>query len=129
LGLYLTKDRVLELFRFYQAAILNTAFGLSAYALLVWCGLNIYVAQLVAHLMGMTFNYFTYSRHVFRAVTPAIGRFIASYAVNYLLSLATLASVAHFVRSPYVAGFVTALLVSVLNYFALRYLVFGRRPV
>jgi putative flippase GtrA len=125
----LTIERVWELVRFYQAALLNTAFGLSAYAVLVWLGLNIYAAQAIAHVMGMTFNYFTYSRHVFRSATPAKTRFILSYAANYLVSVGVLAVMAHFIASPYIAGFATALIVSVLNYFALKHLVFRTREV
>jgi putative flippase GtrA len=120
----LSKGRIAELFRFYQAAIANTLFGLSAYALLVRLGLNIYVAQLFAHVMGVTFNYFTYSRHAFRTETPSRVRYVISYAVNYLVSVTTLAIIAHFVSSPYLAGLFTALLVSILNYFALKRFVF-----
>jgi putative flippase GtrA len=120
-------ERMWELVRFYQAAVLNTAFGISAYALLVWLGLNRYEAQLASHLMGTTFNYVTYSRHVFRNAAPAKLRFIASYAVNYGISLATLAVVTQFFASPYVAGILTVLAVSLLNYFVLKHLVFRIR--
>jgi putative flippase GtrA len=119
-----SRARLLELWRYYQAGVLNTAFGLAAYSLLVWLGLNMFVAQLVSHLMGTAFNYFTYSRHVFRDAAPAKGRFILSYGANYLTGLATLAVVARFIASPYLAGFVAAVIVSVINYFALKHLVF-----
>lgn len=119
-----SRERLLELWRYYQAGIANTAFGLIAYAVLVWLGLDMYVAQLVAHLMGMAFNYVTYSSHVFRGAAPARMRFVVSYAINYAVGLATLALVARFVASPYAAGIVTAGIVSVINYFALKHLVF-----
>jgi len=120
-------ERVKELVRFYQAAILNTAFGISAYSLLVWLGLNIYAAQAISHVMGMTFNYFTYSRHVFRDSAPAKMRFVMSYAGYYLVNLVVLAIVAHFVHNPYIAGIGASLIVSVANYFALKHFVFNRR--
>ncbi|WP_371432019.1 GtrA family protein [Novosphingobium sp.] len=120
----LLSTRALEIFRYYQAAVVNTLFGLSAYALLVWLGMNMFVAQLISHLMGMTFNYFSYSRHVFRASAPAKGRFVLSYGVNYLISLGTLALVSRFIASPFIAGFATTMIVSVINYFALKHLVF-----
>lgn len=104
--------------------MLNTAFGLAAYSLFVWLGMNMFVAQLVSHLMGMTFNYFTYSRHVFRDAGPAKLRFVLSYGVNYLVGLAVLAVVSRFIASPYLAGFAAAVIVSVINYFALKHLVF-----
>ena len=120
-------DRIFELFRFYQVAILNTVFGLSTYALLVWFGLNMYAAQLIAHIMGVAFNYFTYSRHVFRAAAPAKLRFMVSYAVNYFVGLMALVAFAQVIASPYVSGVAAALSVSMINFFALKYLVFRAR--
>lgn len=124
----MSRARLMELWRYYQTGVVNTAFGLGSYALLVWLGLNMFAAQLLSHLMGMAFNYFSYSRHVFRDAGPAKLRFTLSYAVNYLLGLGTLAAVARFIASPYLAGFVCAVIVSVINYFALKYLVFRAKP-
>lgn len=120
----LNRSRLLELFRYYQAGIVNMLFGFGLYALLVWIGLDIYIAQLLAHLVGMAFNYFTYSHHVFSGSRPAKFRFILSYTATYLLSLGVLAAVAQFVVSPYLAGIITAVVVSAINYFALKLLVF-----
>ncbi|MCW1429331.1 GtrA family protein [Novosphingobium sp. JCM 18896] len=123
----LSRARVAELWRYYQAGIVNTAFGLGAYWLLVWLGLNMFVAQLISHTMGVAFNYLTYSRHVFRDAQPAKLRFVLSYAGNYLAGLATLWAVSQFVANPYLAGLVAAVIVSVVNYFALKHLVFVRK--
>ena len=120
----ITRKQAVELWRYYQAGIVNTAFGLLLYSLLVRLGLNIFVAQLIAHLCGVGFNYLTYSRHVFRDARPARGRFVLSYAGNYLVGLATLAVISRFVSSPYLAGVIAAGFVSVVNYFALKHLVF-----
>jgi len=124
MGLRIDVPRMLEIWRYYQAGILNTLFGLGLYALLVRLGLNMYAAQLTAHLIGMAFNYISYSRHVFRDAAPAKLRFVLSYGVNYLAGLTTLWSIAHFITSPYFAGFLSAFIVSIGNYFALKYLVF-----
>lgn len=113
-----------RLWRYYQAGIVNTAFGYGLYALFVALGFNMYVAQIVAHLLGMAFNYFTYSRHAFHDSTVSKSRFIASYAVNYLLGLGALWSASQFIPSPYLAGFVAVVIVSLLNYLILRHWVF-----
>jgi len=113
-----------RLWRYYQAGIVNTAFGYGLYALFVALGFNMYVAQIVAHLLGMTFNYFTYSRHAFHDSTVSKSRFIASYAVNYLLGLAALWGASQFIPSPYLAGFVAVVIVSLVNYLILRHWVF-----
>ena len=120
-------DRFAELWRYYQAGVVNTLVGFGLYALLVRAGLNMYAAQVIAHVLGVAFNYLTYSRHVFRDAGPAKTRFVLSYGVNYLASVATLALVSQIVRSPYLAGGIATVIVSLLNYFALKHLVFVRR--
>ncbi|QGP79717.1 GtrA family protein [Sphingobium sp. CAP-1] len=123
----LTRARLIELWRYYQMGVLNTAFGLGTYALLVAVGLNMFLAQLVSHLLGMGFNYLTYSRHVFRDAAPAKLRFVLSYGVNYLLGLGTLWAISRVIASPYIAGLLSAVIVSIVNYFALKFLVFRAR--
>lgn len=123
----MSRARVLEVWRYYQAGVLNTAFGYGAFALLVWLGLNMFVAQLVSHLAGMVFNYFTFSRHVFRDCPPDKIRYVLSYAGNYAMGLAGLAVVSRAISSPYLAGLVTLVVVSALNYFLLRFFVFRTR--
>jgi putative flippase GtrA len=113
-----------ELVRYYQAGIVNSLFGYGLYAFFVAIGFNMYVAQVVAHVIGVAFNYLTYSRHAFRGSRANKARFILSYVANYFLGLVTLAGASIFIRSPYVAGFVALVVVSVVNYFVLKHLVF-----
>jgi putative flippase GtrA len=117
-----------RLWRYYQAGVVNTAFGYGLYALLVGLGLNIYVAQIISHVAGATFNYFTYSRFAFAGHDGSKSRFIASYAFSYLLGLASLAAAVRVTPSPYLAGFASVLFVSLINYFVLKRLVFRIRP-
>lgn len=119
-----TMSSARRLWRYYQAGIVNTAFGYGLYATFVTLGLNMYVAQIVAHLLGVMFNYVTYSRHAFHDSTVSKGRFVASYAVNYLLGLAALWAASQFITSPYLAGLVAVIFVSLINYLILRHWVF-----
>jgi putative flippase GtrA len=116
-----------QIIRYYQAGIVNLAFGYGLFAALVALGTSVYPAQALSHVLGMAFNYVTYSRHVFREAGPAKLRFVASYAVNYLLSLATLAGLKQVMTNDYAAGLLAAVIVSVINYVALKYLVFNRK--
>lgn len=113
-----------QVIRYYQAGIVNTLFGFGCYALLVWLGLDMFVAQLVSHTAGTLFNYLTYSRYTFRSETGSLGRFVLSYAVNYLLSLGSLWALSRFVASPYVAGLLSIVVVSVINFVILKRFVF-----
>lgn len=119
--------RLVEIVRYYQAGAVNAAFGFGIYALFIWFGLGMYVAQILAHVLGVAFNYFTYSRHVFRDAGPAKLRFMTSYVINYLMSAATLAAVSIVIHSPYLAGLAVIAITSVVNYFLLRHMVFVRR--
>lgn len=116
-----------RLFRYYQAGLVNMGFGYGLFALFVWAGLNMYVAQIAAHVLGVTFNYFTYSRYTFADQRGSKTRFILSYAGNYVLNLVTLALIAMVVVSPYIAGLAATIFVSLVNYFVLKRLVFSGR--
>ena len=117
-----------RLWRYYQAGIVNTLFGYGVYAVLIKAGLWMYAAQLVAHLLGAAFNYFSYSRHVFHDSHASKLRFGMSYGLNYLLGLASLAAAAQLIRSPYVAGLVAISFVSLINYLILKHFVFTVKP-
>ena len=118
-----------RIWRYYQTGVINTLFGFGLYALFVAAGLNMFVAQIVAHVLGVAFNYFTYSRYAFADQNGSWPRFILSYAANYLLSLAALAAAAQLVQSPYLAGLMAIVVVSIINYFVLRQLVFQAQDV
>jgi len=115
-----------QLWRYYQAGVVNALFGFCTFALLVAAGLNIFGAQILAHILGVAFNYLTYSRHAFRGSAPAKTRFILSYIGNYFVSLVALLGATHVVASPYIAGLMAIIVTSIINYFSLRYLVFTR---
>ena len=114
------------LVRYYQAGIVNAAVGYGLYAGFVRLGLNLYVAQIVAHVLGTAFNYVSYSRHAFRGAAPAKLRFAIAYAANYFVSLATLAGARAFVHSPYLAGFISLGCASLINFFVLKHVVFTK---
>lgn len=115
-----------RLWRYYQIGIVNTLFGYGMFALLVTAGLNIFLAQITAHIMGVTFNYFSYSRHVFQDASATKLRFLLSYTLNYFVGLASLAAAVLIFSSPYVAGLVAVLVASLINFIVLRWLVFTR---
>ena len=120
--------RLVQLVRFYQAAVVNTLFGFGIYALMIRLGVNLYVAQIIAQILGVTFNYLTYSRHVFRDRRASKQHFVLVYAGNYLVNLALLAVFDRIVQSDYVAGFAATICASLINYLALRSLVFRQAP-
>ena len=68
-----------------------------------------------------------FKRHVFRNHEASIGRYIGAYAVNYFLGLGALWAWSRVIRSPYIAGLAAIVVVSSINYFVLKFIVFKRR--
>jgi putative flippase GtrA len=83
-----------------------------------------FIAQLISHTLGTLFNYFTFSRYAFVGEAGSPMRFVASYAGNYILSLAVLWALSQVIASPYIAGFLSIVVVSVINYVVLKRFVF-----
>lgn len=117
-------SRLERLIRYYGVGAVNTAFGFGLYSLLVFLGLNLFLAQIVAQVCGTAFNYFTYSRHVFAGDRRSPLAFIGAYVFNYLVGLGLLALIHLFVKNPYAAGFAGLLIGTAINYFILRRFVF-----
>jgi putative flippase GtrA len=87
---------------------------------------NLFVAQIISHVCGAVFNYFTFSRHVFHGHKTRIDRYILSYGLNYLLGLGALIGAHRIIHSPYLDGVMALVVVSIINYFVLKIFVFSR---
>ena len=118
-------SELMRVVRYYQAGIVNTLFGVGLFTLLFWIGLNVYLAQFVAHFCGMAFNYLTYSRYAFGDRAGSKPRFVASYIVNYALGLASLWAASQIIASAYLAFVASFLFVTIVNYFILKRFVFA----
>jgi putative flippase GtrA len=118
-----------QFFRYYQAALVNTVFGFSLYAALVFFGTNRFAAQVISHIVGMCFNYFTYSRHVFRDNSGSKIRFVLSYAVSGGLNFCFLYLWSLAFRSAYIAGILATVTASLIMFFLLKYLVFVKKKL
>lgn len=125
-GLAPALGRWRQIIRYYQTGLLNLAFGYGVFSALITAGLNAYTAQAISHTLGVAFNYFSYSRHVFTEAQSAKWKFLLSYIGNYFLSLAVLIVMKKLFMNDYVAGFLGVVLVSLVNFFVLKHIVFTR---
>ncbi len=121
--------RFAQVWAYAKVGVVNAMFGYLCYAALIFVGLGAFAAQLLAHLLGMAFNYFMFRRHVFKDSDAAIIRYIAAYAVNYVVGLGVLALLKTLVASDYIAGFLSIVIVAILNFVILKFLVFRPRSV
>lgn len=77
-----------EAVRFVVIGALNTLFGFSAYALLVYLGVQYHLAITISTVAGILFNFRTTGSLVFRNTsTRLLVRFAAVYGFTYLLNM------------------------------------------
>ncbi len=115
---------ITRLARYYGVAAINTVWGYGVYAGLVALGLNLFVAQIVAHVIGVTFNYFSYTLGVFQRPPQSKAAYIMAYGVNYAVSAGFLALFHLTGLSPYLSGLAALVCSSLLNFLVLSRLVF-----
>jgi putative flippase GtrA len=74
-----------KIIKFLSAGIINTVFGYSVYALLLFIKTPYLIALLVATIAGVVFNYFNFGRMVFHGVGGwfVFGKFVIGYALIY----------------------------------------------
>jgi putative flippase GtrA len=120
------RHQIVEVWNYYKIGVINTLFGFSLYSFLVFVGINLFVAQIIGQIIGMIFNYFTYSRHVFSTYEKSVSRYVGAYTINYMIGVALLFGVHSFIKSPYIAGITTTIILSGINFFLLKGLAFRK---
>jgi putative flippase GtrA len=82
------KKTARQFLRFLAVGLLNTAFGYAVFAILIVAGVPPMPALVLTYVFGITFNFFTTGRLVFRTRRggPFL-RFVAAYVVIYLFNL------------------------------------------
>ena len=118
-----------RLWRYYQAGVVNTLFGYGVFAALVRFELNVFIAQILAHILGMIFNYFTYSRYAFSGHESRTANFVAAYGFNYIVSFSALFFLRNIFVSMYLCGLIATIIASAVNYLVLKMFVFRRRAM
>jgi putative flippase GtrA len=116
-----------ELRRFVVVGIVNTAFGYTTFALLIWLGVPAPVSLLLATIAGVLFNFVTTGHFVFNSVGwRPLGRFIAAYGTVYVTNLAILDTLRAKGIGAIAAQGLALLLVVPLSFVILKWFVFKR---
>lgn len=114
--------------RFLFVGGLNTAFGYGVYALLLILKLPDWLALFLATVAGVLFNFKTLGVLVFRNPDNGlIFRFVAVYAVTYLINLGGIRLLGLLHVNSYIAGAVMITLSAVLTYALNRAFVFRKK--
>lgn len=124
-----------QFIRFVLVAILNTAFGWCVYAGLLWL-INLthipnpYVlASLIGYIIGILFNFTTYSKLVFNNKDKSrLFKFIMVYVVCWLCNSFGIWLLEKCHIDNYLAGAITAIPVGFLGYVLNGVFVFKKKP-
>lgn len=114
-----------QFLRFVMVGVLNTGFGYSVFALLVWLGAPYQLATAISTLAGIAFNFQTTGRLVFSgAPWPRLIRFAAVYSLIYVLNISGITLFLRLGVNVYIAYALLIPPLAVLTYFMHKKLVF-----
>ncbi len=117
-----------KIIKFLTVGSLNTVFSYAVYSTLLFTGLPYLLALLIANILGVLFNYFSYGHIVFskHQAWLVFFKFIIMYTFIFILNaLGLSALVTYFQVSPYV-GQVLCIIPSVMvSWLLMHYWVFN----
>ena len=111
--------------RYLFVGVINTVFGYSLFALLIYLHLHYALASLLATILGVLFNFKTIGRIVFKSCNNAlIKKFFGVYAFTYLLNIGGLRVFSLYHVNMYVAGLMLLVLITPVSFILNRNFVF-----
>jgi putative flippase GtrA len=118
-----------KLINFLVAGVLNTIFGYSVYAGLLYIEAPYLIALFIATVAGVIFNYFSFGRMVFQGKNSwlAFGKFIIAYAIIYGVNAVFLQTLTNkFLLSPYLGQMICIPLSVILSWVLMSYWVYKK---
>jgi len=116
-----------QFLRYILVGIGNTIFSYGAYSLFLFLGFKFQVANLMALLLGIAFSFTTQGNVVFKNATKAtFVKFVVAWFFIYLFNISIIGALVQATISPYLAGALATVPVTLVSYFILKYAVFGR---
>lgn len=114
------------LLRYLFIGIINTAFGYSLFALLVYSGLHYAFAMFLSTVAGILFNFRTFGRFVFGNTNRRlIWRFIAVYSVLYAMNVGCVFVLMMYINNVYIANAFTLIFIASLGFVLNRSFVYA----
>lgn len=115
--------------KFLAVGLLNTLFGYSCYAALLFFGVHFSIAALFSTILGVLFNFKTIGMLVFNnSNNYLIFKFIGVYCVIYFINIFFLNIFNNFRFNMFIAGAIMILPMALLSFILNKYLVFkGKR--
>jgi len=126
------KNRLFSIFdsqltRFLFVGGINTLFGYSVYAFLIFINVHFTVAAFISTVLGIVFNFKTTGRLVFKNKDNSlIVKFAAVYGITYLANIVCLYFFHSLSIDLYIAGAVLIVPMGLLSFILNKVLVFRR---
>lgn len=118
-----------KIIKFLSAGILNTVFGYSLYAALLYIKTPYLIALFVATVSGVAFNYFSFGRMVFNGHGNwfVFRKFVIAYASIYAVNAALLGILTrYFLLSPYLGQIICIPISVLLSWLLMNYWVYKK---
>ena len=113
--------------RYLFVGFINTVFGYSLFALLIYLHLHYSLASLLATIVGVLFNFKTIGRIVFKSSNDTlIKKFIGVYAVTYLLNSGGLKVLSVYHIKMYYGGLMLLVLITPVSFMLNKNFVFKK---
>ena len=115
--------------RFIFIGLINTIFGYSVFYFLLKSSSNLFFSTLLAHLLGILFNYKTIGMHVFNHKdNNLIIKFFYFYALTFLLNFSCILLLNKFFKLEYYFGAAIMVIpIALISFFLNRAYVFNHR--
>jgi|APSaa5957512493_1039668.scaffolds.fasta_scaffold199473_2 putative flippase GtrA len=113
-------------FRFFVTGLINTFFGLSVIYLLLFVGINDYIANASGYFFGVIISFFLNKYYVFKsgaAISDEVSRFITVFVISYLVNILILYVSLDYLDK-YTAQFLSMVFYSITNFLLNKFFVF-----
>lgn len=112
--------------RYLLVGGLNTVFGYTVFALLVYLGLHYSIALFFATVAGIFFNFKTIGHFVFaRSEWKFLWKFIMIYGVLYIVNVCCIFVLLYYVNNVYLANALALIIIAGLGFFLNRSFVYA----
>lgn len=116
--------------RFLFVGGLNTLVGYGSYALLLFLGLNYFLANTISYIIGIIHSYIWNKKFTFKSNNKSILeviKFVFVYVINYLIGLGFLSLFINvFNVNEYIAGVLNLVVTTLISYFGHKYFSFSK---
>jgi len=111
--------------RFLLVGGLNTAFGYGVFVACLWLGMHYAIAGAISTVLGILFNFKSTGNLVFRSKgNRNLPRFVAVYAIIYLVNTLSLGVMLRFGIHEWLGGLILLVPSAILSYVLNRHFVF-----